>query len=163
MENSASSKSPHIPNNAPTTQQPSQFAVTAVHALAWARVIAGGMAVVVPSLAARLFQLPGISSTSISAYFIRLFGIRDVVIGELTWVHRPKFASPGSASEESMSEVERKTLRTILFANVATDAMDVVAAATALSSGAIPRNAALFIGGGAVTFLGLGLIGLAKI
>lgn len=91
-----------------------------------------------------------------SLYQLRLFGIRDAVIGELTWLHRPPFHKP-------LDDAQRNQLRTMLLANVATDATDVVVTAAALAVGAIGRNAAIAIGGGAVTFLSLGLVGLAKL
>lgn len=121
-----------------------------------ARVIAGGMALIAPTFTGKLFLIPAAAMTPMSAYQLRLFGIRDAVIGELTWLHRPAFRKP-------LDEGDRKQLRTILLANVATDATDVVVTAAAMAMGAIGRNAALAIGGGAVTFLSLGLVGLAKL
>jgi len=143
----------HDPDAKPT---PKGIAA-AVHTLAWARVVTGGLAFLAPTLTAKLFLVPGVGATSLAAYQLRLFGVRDFVIGELLWAERPP------VDGRAMEQRDRAALRTVLLANVATDGLDVLATAGALYLGAIPKPAALMVGGGAVAFLSLGLLGLARI
>jgi len=130
---------------------------TAVHTLAWARALAGGLAFLSPALTAKLFLIPGVTAASMGAYQLRLFGVRDFVIGELLWTERPPLDSA------PMDARDRRALRKMLVANVVTDGLDVLATAGAFYVGAIPRPAALMVGGGAAAFLSLGLLGLARI
>ncbi|KAH8704106.1 hypothetical protein BGW36DRAFT_423632 [Talaromyces proteolyticus] len=162
-------KTPLIPSTSrsdnTTSRQPSNFAIGTVQALAWLRVVAGGAALVAPSFTAKLFFLPGVTPGSLASYQLRLFGIRDAVIGELLYTVRPKFPSAASPASQTESDWERdrKELRRMLWANVATDALDVVVTGTALAAGIIPRSAAVAVGGGATVFLLMGLVGLKTI
>jgi len=153
----ASTKTPLLaPQEADGTPTPRGTA-TAVHALAWARALTGGLAFLSPALTAKLFLVPGVTAASMSAYQLRLFGVRDFVIGELLWVERPPLDGA------PMDRRDRAALRRMLVANVVTDGLDVLATAGAFYVGAIPKPAALMVGGGAVAFLSLGLLGLARI
>lgn len=161
------SKTPLIPANSSSHAMdhhpPSKFAIGTVHALAWLRVAAGGLALVAPSFTAKAFLLPGVTPGSLASYQLRLFGIRDFVIGELLWTVRPEFSStrsPGSGIEADRVR-DRQELRRILWANVATDTLDVVVTGAAVATRAIPKTAGLAVGGGAAAFLAMGLVGLA--
>jgi hypothetical protein len=82
---------------------------------------------------------------------LRLFGGRDIVFGELTWFVRPR-------SGIAMTVEERRETRRLMWANVATDAMDIAVLAFCVSKGAIGKTGAALVGGGAVAFLGMGLM-----
>jgi hypothetical protein len=71
------------------------------------------------------------------SYQLRLFGICDFVIGELLYSVRPEFSStPSRWSGIEVDRVrERKELSRILWANVATDTLDVVVTGAAVATG----------------------------
>ncbi|QKX54945.1 uncharacterized protein TRUGW13939_02035 [Talaromyces rugulosus] len=162
-------KTPLIPSTSRSdttpSHQPSNFAIGTVQALAWLRVVAGGAALVAPCFTAKLFFLPGVTPGSLASYQLRLFGIRDAMIGELLYSVRPKFPSTASPASQTESDRERdrKELRRMLWANFATDALDIVVTGAALATGIIPRSPAFALGGGAIVFLLMDLVGLKAI
>jgi hypothetical protein len=140
------------------TPVPTPFTIGLITTLSSLRAVAGFSCILAPTFTGTLFRLP-IPANSTNALLLRLFGVRDAVIGELLWTVRP-----GTVGEPTRTAAtvlaERKELKRILWANVATDGLDLVCVAVALGRGALGRPAAACVGGGAATFLVLGLMAL---
>jgi len=92
---------------------------------------------------------------------MRLFGIRDAVIGGLTYSVIPR--STEAVEEWKESGKGRGELKRVLWVNVVTDAVDVVTTAAAMATGGIGRPGGLCVGGAAVGLLMMGLVGLGKV
>jgi hypothetical protein len=148
---------------------PTPFTIGLITTLSSLRALAGFSCILAPTFTGTLFRLP-IPATSTNAVLLRLFGVRDAVIGELLWTVRPaaasvagertKIAADEGAGSAATARAERKELKRILWANVATDGLDLVCVAVALGRGALGRPAAACVGGGAATFLVMGLMAL---
>jgi hypothetical protein len=91
----------------------------------------------------------------------RLFGGREIVLAELLWFVRPKSGDKNTMSPKTVEE--RRELRRILWANVATDSIDMAIVAYAASQGAIGKPAAVCFAAGATSALVLGLLGLREL
>lgn len=111
-----------------------------------------------PTLVGKILQVP-IAAHSTAATFLRLFGVRDAALGELTWTVKPQWPSAATAPTGS-TQHERAELRRILWAGVAVDVLDVATVAYVYARGGLPRFAAGLYGGAALAFAGLGLVGL---
>lgn len=109
----------------------------AVILLSTMRMAVGSVAFVAPSTTAKLAGHPS------SALPNRIWGARDAVLGGLLF----------AASTE-------ETTRAALYAGLATDTLDIAAVAFGLLDGSVGARTAVILGGGAVTFVGLGLVGL---
>jgi hypothetical protein len=142
------SKSPE-----PTLAPASPFAVGLVNCLGYFRAGLGFCAILAPTTVGKIFLTP-IAVHSTESTLLRLVGVRDLVIGELTWFVRPR---------PSHGQSERGELRRVIYANMATDTLDLACLAFAAYKGAIPRPAAGIIGGGAAAFLGMGLLALREL
>jgi hypothetical protein len=79
----------------------------------------------------------------------RLFGARDGVLGELLWT-----------AEREGEHNDRRELKRALWAGVAADGLDIASCAYAVATGTLSRQAGALLGGGAVVFLVLGIVGL---
>ena len=75
----------------------------------------------------------------------RLFGVRDLVLGLLLWTSRG----------ESGCELQRA-----LWAGLVVDAIDVCSCALGVLDGTVGERAVLCVGAGALSFAGLGVLGL---
>jgi hypothetical protein len=129
------------PSDAPSTLPKGTIAL-----LGGLRIVAGAAIVLAPVTMCKLFAIP-IAGSAIPV--ARLVGIRDLVLGELL------FTADGGG--DSRREVKRA-----FMAGAASDAVDVGIAATALAMGHFSRMGAGLFGGGAATFLLLGLYGLKR-
>ena len=58
---------------------------------------------------------------------------------------------------------DARTLRTVLYANIAVDAIDVGSAVYCLFGEGLGVEPFVLVGGGAVVFLGLGILGVVKV
>lgn len=151
----SSQRTPLIPSNkdAPNEQIPaaaSRLVTGCVTALGVLRIGVGAACIIAPQFTCNLFRLP--ASPQI-ALVTRLTGVRDIVLGEL-------LLTANRSGEDKHHELKRT-----LWANVATDVVDVGSCAVALYTGAVGRTAAGLFGGGAVLFVLLGvesLVGLRK-
>jgi hypothetical protein len=123
---------------------PSPLPKRTITLLGGLRIVAGAAIVLAPVTMCKLFAIPIAGSAIPIARFV---GIRDLVLGELL------FTADGGG--DSRREVKRA-----FIAGAASDAVDVGIAATALAMGQFSRMGAGLFGGGAATFLILGLYGL---
>src|ERR1700761_6000400 len=74
------SNKPSTTDNSPPPKPLSSFITTEITALGLLRIVAGGACLLAPTLTGRIFHIP-IGPQSI--ILVRMFGIRDVVLGEL--------------------------------------------------------------------------------
>jgi len=107
--------------------------------LSYSRLFLGTSFLLAPQLTASLFQFPIPASMAILA---RMFGIRDVVLGDLLLT----------------AETEREKKR-LLLGNMLVDLGDLAVVLWALGQGRMGVVPAGVIGGGAAVFVGLGLAG----
>jgi hypothetical protein len=158
MAAKASSTTPLIPASAePTATTVSPFAVGVINAVSYLRAFAGFGMILAPTFTGKLF-LVNIAPNSTASVALRLCGVRDAVIGELTWFARPKYNK--ATQSTAQTESEKHELRRILWANVATDSLDLAVLAFVASKGAISKPAAGIIAGGAIAGLILAGLGL---
>ncbi|KAF1812900.1 hypothetical protein P152DRAFT_473433 [Eremomyces bilateralis CBS 781.70] len=115
-----------------------------------ARAIFGGACIFTPHLITQMFQLPLPRGTEL---FPRLFGVRDLVVGELLWL-----TLRGERTEEQLKQIRR-----VVWANIAIDSIDVVSTIWEFAMGRIAGEAALVTGGGAAVFAAVGAAGLYQI
>jgi hypothetical protein len=120
---------------------------TAIKALSVARIALGASTIIAPRWTCALFQFPIPASVSILA---RLFGVRELVLGELLITAEDKGSPTGG----------RRELRRTLLANLGTDTVDVCSVVFAVATGTIGRVPGALFGAGAVVALGLGGLGL---
>jgi hypothetical protein len=159
----ATSKIPLLSNNrldAGPLATPSPLGVGLANSLSYLRLGVGLACVAAPTFTCKIFQLT-IAPNSVQSTLARLFGGRDIVLAELLWFVRPKGGDKNTMSPNTVEE--RRELRRILWANVASDTMDIAVLAFAASKGAISKPAAACLGGGAVSFLALGLLALREL
>jgi hypothetical protein len=125
----------------------SQATATNIKALAVLRIGLGAMCLAVPSLTLALFQfpLPQASNT-----IVRLWGIRDAILGELLY----------TAENRNVADGGRRELRRALWSNVAADAVDMCSAAFAVATGNMAMLPAAVLGGGAAMGVAMGAFGL---
>jgi len=133
----------------------SPYTIEAVHALSYIRIIGGASLIFAPTFTSRLFRLT-IAPNSLESLLVRLFGIGGAVLGDLTWFNRPKFNS-------LQTESERKELRHVMWAGVASDALEGALVLYAVSKGVLPKPAALCFGGVTASFLAMGLFTARKL
>jgi hypothetical protein len=156
----SNTKTPVTTSTDVTITTPTPFTVGVVNGLSYLRAIAGFSCIIAPTFTGKLFQIP-IVANSTNSILLRLFGVRDAVIGELLWTVRPR--SGEWTKSLAAAHAEQKELKRILWANVATDGLDLACIAFALSKGALSKPAAACVGGGAATFLVMGLIALKEL
>jgi hypothetical protein len=135
----------------------SRVTATVVQLLIWGRVVLGGLSYVTPALMAKLVLVPGVSATSLAAYPVQLFGVRELILSGLLWTERAPF------NGAPMDSRHRRAVQKMLVANVITDSLDLLATAGAFYMGLFPRPAGLLMCSGAVTFISVGLLGLATV
>ena len=138
----------------------SSFGHNTVAALGALRAAAGLAAMVSPVLVGKLFFIP--MAHPQSAWILRLFGVRDLVAGELTFF-TGRSSKPDELRPIAQVEAEKRHLRNVLVANVAIDSLDLVCTSAALFQGTVTRAGFAGVGGGAAAFLLMGLLGLKAI
>ena len=107
------------------------------------RFLAGALFLTAPSLGCRLFLIPFAPQASLA---VRLFGVREVVLGSLLW----RAKDP----EES---------RRLYVQTIAVDSVDLVATAVCYIEGRLDLIPTLTtVGGGILVFLAMGLVGFKQ-
>jgi hypothetical protein len=81
---------------------------------------------------------------------VRLFGVREFMLGELLM----------TAEDKNSSTRGRREIRRALLANMGTDAVDVCSVVFAVATGAMGRVPGALFGGAGAVALGLGVLGL---
>lgn len=149
----SSQRTPLISSNKADTNEhvPASRLVTGcVTALGVLRVAVGASGLLAPTFTSNLFRLPmGPQGVLLS----RLTGIRDIVLGELL------------LTADRTGDDKNKELKRALWANVATDVVDVGSCAIGFYTGSVGRTGAGLFAGGAILFVLLGvesLVGLRK-
>ena len=136
---------------------PSTLSSTSVAILGAGRVLVGAATLVAPIALANAFfiDLPP-SATLIG----RLLGVREMVIGGLTFITGRRCAASARNSTPEVARAGAGFLRTVLWANIINDTDDIAICLVSAFAGAVNWNTALLFGGGAVAFVGLGELGL---
>lgn len=127
----------------------SRISVVAINSLALARTLAGASLLASPRFTASLFSLPTFSAASV---FLRLCGARDAALGGLLW-----------SSSYTSPELRTPMLRQALIIGAVVDVLDGISVGVCFLEGNLKSTPAALIGGGALLFLGLGLVGLKGI
>ena len=127
-----------------SSEKRSPLPVFSTTLLAALRIAVGGSTLVLPLQASALFGVPMAPENKIMA---RLFGIRDLVLGVLLWTSRG----------------ESEILRRAMWAGLVIDAVDVCSCAFGVLDGTVRNRAILSVGAGALSFVGLALLGLRSI
>jgi hypothetical protein len=120
---------------------------TAIHTLAILRIGIGAASLIAPRWTFGLFQVavPQASST-----IVRLYGVRDVILGELLYTAEDKRAPDGG----------RREIKRALWSNIAADAVDICSVGFAVATGSMGRLPGALVVGGAALGVGLGALGL---
>ena len=100
------------------------------------RVALGAFCLIAPRFSCALFQFPVPAAYSIMP---RLFGVRDLVLGELLLTAEDKNSSGGGKRE----------IKRALWANIGTDCVDLASIAFGVATGTFGKTPALIFGGGA--------------
>jgi hypothetical protein len=112
-------------------------------ALAVGRVVLGAIALVFPTLAARIFMLK-VSSNPQLPYMTRLFGAREIAVGALT------LTAPESARTSMVG------------LGMAVDGSDAIAGFAAARSGAVSKPVGVLLTGGALAAVAAGASSFAN-
>jgi hypothetical protein len=138
----------------------------AINTLAIARMGIGAASLVAPLQIASAFLLP---VAPIAILPIRLAGARDLAIGGLLWHASRTQSVPlvGNKNEQQSllgkdNLPDSNMLRSVLWVNIAVDAIDVLSVAACLAEGAVPLDGGAVFIGGAMAFVGLGSWALMK-
>jgi hypothetical protein len=140
---------PLIPPKFSNEQPPplSSTTVRANRALSFLRIGLGASTLIAPQWTCALFQMPIPATMSV---IVRLFAIRDIMLGELLI----------TAEDKKSPTRGRREIKRALLANIGSDAVDICSIGFALATGTIGRVPGALFGGGAAVFLGLGILGL---
>ena len=120
---------------------------TAIKVLSLVRIALGAATFIAPKWTCALFQFPIPVSASVLA---RLFGVREIILGELLITAEDKGSPAGG----------RRELRRTLLANLGADTVDICSVGFAVATGAMSRVAGALFVGAALGLVGLELIGL---
>jgi hypothetical protein len=115
---------------------------TLITLLSTLRIATGSLSLLLPSTTLSLFQMSNPGSALVG---MRLFGVRDAILGGLLWTAD----SPAA-------------IRRALIAGAVVDGIDVLGLAYGAWQGDLSGLSADMWGGGAAVLLGLGLYGLRK-
>lgn len=115
----------------------------AVKVLAIHRIALGAVCTVAPQWSCALFQFPIPAAYSITP---RIFGIRDLAIGELLL----------TAEDKSSPNRGRREIKRALWLGIGVDLVDIASIVYGVATGTFPRDAALIFGSGAATSVALG-------
>jgi hypothetical protein len=142
------------------------------------RILVGASTLLLPSISGELFGIP---SNAESLIIARLFGVRDLVIGAYLWTSLGNVSSSTSQTEsddagenETLKDppdalaLDEKTkafwltrqVRHALWLGVICDAVDACSSIAAVLDGSMSGRAIPLVGGGAVVFTLLGVVGL---
>ncbi|KAF2689992.1 hypothetical protein K458DRAFT_483510 [Lentithecium fluviatile CBS 122367] len=142
---------PKPANDQPTTTtQLSHPTTTAIKTLAILRLGIGAASLITPRWACALFQYSLPQGSSIIG---RLFGIREVILGELLYTSEDKNAIDGG----------RREVRRALWCNIAADTVDICSVGFAVATGGMGRVPGALFAGGAVVGVGLGALCLKEV
>ncbi|KAF2468518.1 uncharacterized protein BDR25DRAFT_344244 [Lindgomyces ingoldianus] len=119
----------------------------AIRALSILRIAVGAGCLIAPRWTCALFQFPIAASVSVMP---RLFGGRDLVLGELLM----------TAEDENAHDGGRREIKRALWAGIGTDAIDIGAIAFGVATGTVGKLPGAIFAGGAVAFIGLGALGM---
>ena len=125
----------------------SRITTGAINVLAVGRAAVGVGLMIAPRAIVGFFGIPLTASTAI---YGRMIGGRELVLGDLTYM-------------VNKEKKDRSELRHVLWANVAFDALDIGALAYGFATSAVSRTAVGLFGGGALSFIALGAIGLRSL
>lgn len=137
---------PKLINNEPTLPL-SQTTKTAINTLAILRIGVGAASLFAPRWTFGLFQY-AVPQTSSS--IVRLYGVRDAILGDLLY----------TAEDKSVPDGGRREMRRALWGNIAADAVDICSIGFAVATGSLGRLPGVLIAGGAAVGVGLGALGL---
>ncbi|KAF2274708.1 uncharacterized protein EI97DRAFT_434938 [Westerdykella ornata] len=122
-------------------------ASTAIKVLSVVRIAVGAAFTIAPRFSFALSQFP---IPAAYAFMPRLFGIRDLALGELLLTAEDKNSPDGG----------RREIKRTLWAGIGCDLVDVAAVAYGVANGTLPKPPALIIGGGAIAFIAMATIGM---
>ncbi|KAF2243735.1 hypothetical protein BU26DRAFT_523327 [Trematosphaeria pertusa] len=134
---------PPKPSNGQNGQPISKTSSSAVEALHLIRIGLGLACIVAPRWTCAVFQF---SIPEGSAILVRLFGVRDLILGALLTTNEDK--------------VSRREMKRVVWANIGADAVDMCSIAFALATGTLGKLPAGLFAGGAAVGLGLEALGL---
>ncbi|KAF2020895.1 hypothetical protein BU24DRAFT_416557 [Aaosphaeria arxii CBS 175.79] len=137
---------PKLQNN-PTPESLTPLASGTLKTLSVMRIVLGASTLVAPRWTCALFFYPLPATAGVLA---RLFGIREVVLGELLYTAEDKTAADGGKRE----------IKRALWANMASDAVDLGSVTFALATGTLGRIPSAAFAGGAIFALVLGGISM---
>ncbi|KAF2193397.1 hypothetical protein K469DRAFT_712153 [Zopfia rhizophila CBS 207.26] len=120
---------------------------TSIKALSILRIAVGASCLIAPRFSCALFQFPIPAAMSVMP---RLFGVRDLVLGELLL----------TAEDKNGPDRGRREIKRALWAGIGTDAVDIASILVGVVTGTVGRIPAAIFGGGAVAFIGLGALGM---
>jgi hypothetical protein len=129
------------------TKPLSETTSTTIKALAVLRIGLGAACLFAPRWTFALFQFP---IPQASGTVVRLFGVRDAILGELLY----------TAEDRNVPDKGRREMRRALWSNVAADAVDICCVGFAVSTGNMRMLPAALLIGGAAMGVGMGTIGL---
>ncbi|KAL1594476.1 hypothetical protein SLS60_010236 [Paraconiothyrium brasiliense] len=116
----------------------------AINVLAMGRIGLGVASLVAPTLTFALFRLPLPANMTLLP---RMFGGREIVIGEWTWMTKNEDAADG----------RHKGLKTAMRLNTVVDALDFASVGYGVATGTIGRLPGGLLAGGALTCIALDL------
>ncbi|KAF2262691.1 hypothetical protein CC78DRAFT_605740 [Lojkania enalia] len=125
----------------------STTSTTAIKALSILRIAVGASCIIAPRWSCALFQFPIPAAYSVMP---RIFGVRDLILGELLITAENKESPDGG----------RREIKRALWANIGADVVDVGSVLFGLATGTVGRAPAAIFGGGAAAFVILGVLGL---
>lgn len=141
MEFAKSPSSRHLPTSA--------FAVM--------RAAVGIGSLIAPAQICGLFGIDFINGSTI---MLRLFGARELVLASLLWRSQSRARHLSSGKGGSEKRAARESLRSVLWAGVFIDSIDIVSSAVCILEGNMSGKAIWLVGGGAAVFATLGGMGL---
>jgi hypothetical protein len=112
-----------------------------------ARISLGTAALLFPHWTCSLFRFAAPAS---SLVVVRLFGVRDAILGEMLY----------TASDPTAPDGGRKELKRALWRNITADSVDMCSVGVAVATGALGRVPGAMLAGGAGIGVVMGVLGL---
>ncbi|KAF2800130.1 hypothetical protein K505DRAFT_320640 [Melanomma pulvis-pyrius CBS 109.77] len=119
----------------------------AIKALSILRIALGASVLIAPRWSSALFRLPIPAEMAVIA---RLFGGREVVLGELLLTAQDKNSPTGG----------RREMKRALWANIGADSLDVCSVIFAVATGTMGKVPGALFGGGAAVLIALAALSL---
>lgn len=138
---------PLLPSKAINKHPLTQTSSSAIKALSILRIALGASTVIAPRWTCGLFMLPLPATSGILA---RLFGVGDIVLGELLITAEDKNSADGG----------RREVKRALWAGIGADCVGLASFAFELAAGNVGRTPSFLFAGGAAACIGLGALGL---